>query len=120
MSQHERRYENVRQALKDRIGRLIVVAEAADADSWGADVFRQLLSYAKAVELDLDAGLLGAPADEEARRRLDLLGAELSLHQWVDVTPGMPDYTAMVADTLGALLALRDVVRARNSNATAT
>ena len=119
MSQLER-YDEARLALKTQVGRLTVAAEAAQIDSWGADIFRRLLSYARAVDLDLDADLFRGAAAEEALGRLQRFGAELSLHQWVDVWPEASEYNAVVADTLAAALALRDVVRARSAGATAT
>jgi hypothetical protein len=120
MTQLEREYDIARLALKARIGRLITTAEAADSDSWGTDIFRRLLSYARAVDLELDADLFRGASTEQALARLPLLGAELSLHQWVDVWPEVSEYNAVVADTLAAALALRDVVRARGAGVAAT
>ena len=120
MSECEREYVDSRQALSTRLIGLIAAAEAAEAESWGADVFRRLLSYARAASLDLDADLFQGAAAEEALGRLQRLGAELSLHQWLDVWPEASEYNAIVADTLASLVAFRDLVRARSARATAT
>jgi hypothetical protein len=114
MSAPAREYTETTQRLKVLIGRLIGAAEAADADSWGTDIFRRLLSYARAVSLDLDADLFRGPDAEEALGRLSLLGAELGLHQWTEFWPAATE-TALVLDTQSAAETLRKVVRARGA-----
>jgi hypothetical protein len=116
MSALEREYAEATQRLKVLIGRLIEAAEAADADSWGTDIFRRLLSYARAVSLDLDANLFRGPDADQALRRLGLLGAELSLHQWTEFWPAATE-TALLFDTQSAAEALRNAVRARSAAA---
>jgi hypothetical protein len=120
MSHPKGEYDAARQVLRGKIVGLIAAAEAAEADSWGADVFRRLLSYARVTRLDLEADLFDGGATKEALGRLQSLGAELSLHQWVEVWPEASTYNAIVADTLASLVAFRDMVRARSAGATGT
>lgn len=118
MSGLEHEYAEASAHLQAAIARLIGSAEAADADVFGADVFRHLLSYARAVSLDLDGDLFRGPGADQALRRLSLLGAELSLHQWTEVWPAVTE-TALIQEAQLAAEALRTVVRARSAAADA-
>ena len=109
----EMQYDHAQRALKTQLGRLLRAAAGADTDAWGADLFRRLLTYARAVELDLDADLFRGPSPEQALGRLHLLGTELRLQQWADVWPAASEYMKLVAATEAAAGAFREAVRAR-------
>ena len=110
---HERRYAEARAVLRAELARLIVTAEAADTDSWGADMFRRLLACARAVDLDLEADLFVGPAADQALGRLQLLGTELNLHRWTNAWPAASGYPEVLAATEAAAGALREAVRSR-------
>jgi hypothetical protein len=118
MSHLDREYAESTERLKMVLARLIASAQAADADAFGTDIFRRLLSYARAVNLDLDADLFRGASAEQALRRLSLLGAELNLHQWTELWPAVTE-TALIAEATSAAEMLRGVVRARSSAAAA-
>ena|SRR5215207_1679589 len=106
----ETQYRHAVLALRVAVSRLLIAADAEEADTWGADVYRRLMSYGRAVALDLDADLYQGSTGSQARERLERLGAELALHDWAGV---WPTGTAVVHETHAAVLAFREVVRAR-------
>jgi hypothetical protein len=120
MSNREPSCGEAAKRLQAAVARLLVAAEAADRDTWGADIFRVLLSYARAVALDLDADLYRGPTSGQALERLHRLGAELSLHDWAALWPAGEDYSAAVAEAQTAAGEFSRVVRARNAAAAAT
>jgi hypothetical protein len=103
-------YSHAVLTLRVTVSRLLLAAGAEEADSWGADVFRRLMSYARAVALDLEADLYRGAAGGQALDRLERLGTELNLHDWADLWPAG---TTVVQEAQAAVLAFREVVRAR-------
>ena len=106
--------------LRTRLHQFVHTAEAADADSWGTDIFRRLLGYARAVLADLDGIVASGQVPAAALEHLGQLGAELDLHRWADVWPGHAEYTEAMARTLRAIEAFRPLARARADVAPAT
>jgi hypothetical protein len=103
-------YSQAALTLRVTISRLLLAAAAEEADSWGADVFRRLMSYARAVALDLEADLYSGSTDRRALDRLEQLGTELSLHDWANL---WPSGTTVVDEAQAGVLAFREVARAR-------
>jgi hypothetical protein len=99
---------------------LLAQVDEADADNWGADIFRRLRSAIRAVQLDLEADLYSGNGFTQATQRLGALGAELSLQEWIGVWPDTPAHTAAVIDAREAVEAFREHLRTRSTNAAAT
>jgi len=98
------------QRLQACLKTLLRQLDEAEAESWGADIFRRLKGSALAVQHDLEAGL---PASAATVTRLGALGAELSLQEWANVWPAAEEYTAAITETLKAVEAFRSQTRQR-------
>jgi hypothetical protein len=106
--------------LRTRLQQFIGVAEAADADSWGADIFRRLLGYARAVLEDLVEVVGNGQVHAATLEHVSQLGAELDLQRWADVWPSHTEYTDAIADTVCAVEAFQALARARAAGGSAT
>ena len=96
------------------------MVEAADADSWGADIFRRLLAYLGTVRVDLESLLATGDLAPGTLDHLSQLGAELELQRWAELWPSHHEYTEALAVTLRAVEECHGLLRARAGVAPAT
>ena len=113
-------FRTAAEQLRTRLHEFVQVAEAVNADSWGTDIFRRLLGYARAVLADLEGIAVSSQVHAAALEHLSQLGAELELQRWADVWPGHTEYTEAVEHTLRAVEAFRSLARTRADVAPAT